>query len=95
MAMEFKGLPPFERDVALFFVGLLAAMAALSPGMPSFLGDFFGAGYFMFDFKGLLWSFMVPVVVAAAMLAAAGCDVFVCGSAPLAWLYPICFQPFP
>ena len=99
-AMEFKGLPQFERDFASFFVGFLAAMAALSlpqfgnPGMPSFLGDFFGAGYFMFDFKGLLWSFLVPVVVAAAMLAAAGCDVFVCGYAPFAWLYPTCFQPF-
>ena len=71
-------------------------MAALSlpqfgnPGMPSFLGD---AGYFMFDFKGLLWSFMALVVVAAAMLAAAGRDVFVCGDAPFAWLCPTCFQP--
>ena len=61
-----------------------------NPGIPSFLGD---AGYFMFDFKGLLWSFMVPVVVAAAMLAAAGRDVFVCGDAPFAWLCPTCFQP--
>ena len=75
------------------------AMAALSllqfgnPGMPSFLGDFFGAGYFMFDLKGLLWSFVVPVVVAAAMLAAAGRDVFVCGGAPFAWLCPTCCQP--
>ena len=98
-AIEFKGLPQFERDFASFFVGLLVAMAALSllqfgnPGMPSFLGDFFGAGYFMFDFKGLLWSFMVPVVVAAAMLAAAGRDVFVCGGAPFAWRCPTCFQP--
>ena len=64
-AMEFKGLLQFERDFASFFVGLLAVMAALSllqfgnPGMPSFLGDFFGAGFFMFDLMGLLWSFIL------------------------------------
>ena len=52
--------------------------------MPSFLGDFFGAGFFMF----------APVVVAAAMLAAAGRDVFVCGGAPFAWCCPTSFQPF-
>ena len=75
------------------------SMAALlllqfgNPLTPSFLGDFFCAGYFMFDFKGLLWSFMVPVVMAAALLAAAGRDVFVCGGAPFAWRCPTCFQP--
>ena len=76
-------------------MSLVETMAALSliqfgnAGMPSFLGDFFGAGYFMFDFKGLLWSFMLPVVVAAAMLAAAGRDVFVCGGAPLCVALPL------
>ena len=64
------------------------AMAALSllqfgnPGMPSFLGDFFGAGCFMFKFKGLLWSFMVPVVVAAAIFSDAAMPVLRgCGAA--------------
>ena len=99
-AMEFKGLLQFERDFASFFVGLLAVMAALSllqfgnPGMPSFLGDFCGAGFFMFGFMGLLWSFIATEVVAAAMLAAAGRDVFVCGGAPFAWCCLTCFQPF-
>ena len=55
------------------------------PGMPSFLGD---AGFFM-------WSFMVPVVVAAAMLAAAGRDVFVCGSAPLCVALPYLLSASP
>ena len=75
---------------------LVAALSLLQfgkPVTPSFLGDFFGAGYFMFDFKGLLWSFVVPVVVAAALLSAAGRGVFVCGGAPFAWLCPTCFQP--
>ena len=39
-------------------VSLVALLQFGNPGMPSFLGDFFGAGCFMFDFKGLLWSFM-------------------------------------
>ena len=56
------------------------------PVTPSFLGDFRCSGYFLFDSKGLLWSFMVPVVVAAALLAAAGRNVFVWRDAMLAAL---------
>ena len=77
------------------------SMAALSllqfgnPVTPSFLGDFFGTGYFMFDFKGLLWSSMVPVVVAAALLATAGRDVFVCGGATLCVALPYLLSASP